>query len=73
MGATTMLTDDLLGLLDESTSDVAHAATLPAELYTSDEFLRFEYDSLFAHEWLCVGRASPTPATGSRSRSPTSR
>jgi phenylpropionate dioxygenase-like ring-hydroxylating dioxygenase large terminal subunit len=64
MGATSMLTDDLLGLLDESTSDVAHAATLPAELYTSDEFLRFEYDSLFAHEWLCVGRASRIPNPG---------
>ena len=42
MGATSMLTDDLLGSLDDSTSDVAHAATLPAELYTNDEFLRFE-------------------------------
>jgi len=58
MGATSILTDELLDSLDESTADVAHAATLPAELYTSDEFLRFEYDSLFAHEWLCVGRAS---------------
>ncbi len=64
MSATSMLTDDLLGSLDESTSDVAHAATLPAELYTSDEFLRFEYESLFANEWLCVGRASRIPNPG---------
>ncbi len=59
----TILTDELLASLDESTTDVAKASTLPAELYTSDEFLRFEYDSLFAHEWLCVGQgvAHPEP------------
>ena len=64
MGATSILTDELLDSLDESTSDVAHAATLRPELYTSDEFLRFEYDSLFAREWLCVGRASRIPNPG---------
>jgi phenylpropionate dioxygenase-like ring-hydroxylating dioxygenase large terminal subunit len=58
------LNDDLLASLDESTSDVAHAATLPSELYTSEEFLRFEYEALFAHEWLCVGRASSIPNPG---------
>src|SRR4026209_796144 len=64
MGATSMLTDDLLDSLDESTSDVTQAATLPAELYTNEEFLRFEYDALFAREWLCVGRASRIPNPG---------
>ena len=58
------LNDDLLATLDASTSDVAHAATLPSELYTSEEFLRFEYEALFAHEWLCVGRASSIPNPG---------
>ena len=58
------LNDDLLASLDESTSDVANASTLPSELYTSDEFLRFEYEALFAHEWLCVGRASSIPNPG---------
>lgn len=60
----TILTNDLLASLEASTTDVAHAATLPPELYTSDEFLRFEYESVFAHEWLCVGRASQIPDAG---------
>jgi phenylpropionate dioxygenase-like ring-hydroxylating dioxygenase large terminal subunit len=59
-----LLDADLLASLDDSTTDVAKAATLPAELYTSDEFLRFEYESLFAHEWLCVGRESRIPNPG---------
>jgi phenylpropionate dioxygenase-like ring-hydroxylating dioxygenase large terminal subunit len=58
------LNDDLLASLDASTVDVANAATLPAELYTSEEVLQFEYEALFAHEWLCVGRASSIPNPG---------
>ena len=64
MSTDTLLTGDLLASLEASTSDVAKAETLPPELYTSDEFLRFEYDALFAHEWLCVGRASQIPNIG---------
>jgi phenylpropionate dioxygenase-like ring-hydroxylating dioxygenase large terminal subunit len=59
-----ILTDELLAALDASTTDVAHAATLPPELYTSDEFLQFEYEALFTREWLCVGRASQIPNAG---------
>ncbi len=59
-----ILTTDLLAELDASTVDVARAATLPAALYTSDEFLQFEHEALFAHEWLCVGRASRVPNPG---------
>jgi phenylpropionate dioxygenase-like ring-hydroxylating dioxygenase large terminal subunit len=59
-----ILSADLLAALDASTSDVAHAATLPPELYTSDEFLRFEYEAVFGHSWLCVGRASQIPHPG---------
>ena len=36
---TTIFTDELLASLDASTSDVAKASTLPAEIYTSEEFL----------------------------------
>ncbi len=60
----TILTAELLASLDASTTDVAKASTLPAEIYTSDEFLRFEFDALFAREWLCVGRASRIPNPG---------
>lgn len=59
-----ILNDELLATLDASTADVAHAATLPPEIYTSDEFLQFEHEALFAHEWLCVGRASRIPNPG---------
>jgi nitrite reductase/ring-hydroxylating ferredoxin subunit len=53
----TVLNDALLASLDDSIVDVAKASTLPAVLYTSPEVLRFELDAVFAHEWLCVGRA----------------
>jgi phenylpropionate dioxygenase-like ring-hydroxylating dioxygenase large terminal subunit len=59
-----MLTESMLASLDDSVKAVAEACTLPPELYTSDEFLRFEYEALFAHEWLCVGRADRIPDAG---------
>ncbi|MGD9703173.1 MAG: SRPBCC family protein [Acidimicrobiia bacterium] len=60
----TIFTDALLATLADSTEPVATARTLPAELYTSDEFLAFEKDALYAHEWLCVGRADRIPQPG---------
>ena len=60
----TMLTQDLLASLDASIADVSKAATLPAELYTSAEFLDFEADAVFTKEWVCVGRAERIPEVG---------
>ena len=60
----TVLTDDLLARLDSSIADVAHAETLPPELYTSEEILRFEREALFMREWLAVGRAERIPNPG---------
>ena len=60
----TILTDALLAGLADSTRPVATARALPAAVYTSDEFLAFEKDALFAHEWLCVGRAERIPEPG---------
>ena len=72
----TILNDDLLASLDASTADVANAATLPAELYTSDEFLRVRARRAVRPR-VAVRRAgvdaSRTRATGSPSPSPTSR
>lgn len=59
-----VLTPGLLAAFDGSVTDVATASTLPPVVYTDDEFLAFERASLFAHEWLCVGRASAIPAPG---------
>jgi phenylpropionate dioxygenase-like ring-hydroxylating dioxygenase large terminal subunit len=52
-----MLRDSLLDELEQSTLDVASASTLPSELYTSAEILDFEREAVFAHDWLCAGRA----------------
>ena len=60
----TIFTDALLASLADSTEPVATARALPAEVYTSDEFLAFEKDALFAHEWLCVGRSERIPEPG---------
>ena len=60
----TVLDHDLLTSFDASITDVSTAITLPPVIYTSDEFLAFERQALFAHEWLCVGRASRIPNVG---------
>jgi phenylpropionate dioxygenase-like ring-hydroxylating dioxygenase large terminal subunit len=59
-----ILTDDLLASFDASVTDVASACTLPVDCYITEEFLDFERRALFAHEWLCVGRASRIPNNG---------
>jgi len=60
----TMFTPDLLKSLASSTTDVSYAELLPPELYTSDEFFRFEKDAIYGHEWLCVGRSEKIPGPG---------
>ena len=60
----TVLTDELLASFDASVADVAKAVTMPPEIYTSEEFLAFERDALFATEWHCVGRASRVANVG---------
>jgi len=59
-----ILNPTMLADLDASTADVSKAWTLPAELYTSSEFLDFEAEALFMNEWLCVGRAERIPEPG---------
>jgi phenylpropionate dioxygenase-like ring-hydroxylating dioxygenase large terminal subunit len=60
----TILTPELLASFDASVTDVTTALTLPPEIYTSEEFLAFEREALFAHEWQCVGLASQIPNIG---------
>ncbi len=55
---------DLLTSLDQSIVDVSKAQALPSELYTSEDFLAFEREALFSHDWLCVGRADRVPGPG---------
>ncbi|MCX6519585.1 MAG: aromatic ring-hydroxylating dioxygenase subunit alpha [Actinobacteria bacterium] len=60
----TILTDALLTSFDASTTDYATAITMPPEIYTSDEFLAFEREAVFASQWQCVGVASRIPEPG---------
>ena len=55
---------ELLSQLDDSVKDVSEARTMPAGVYTSEEFYRFEMESLFAREWLCLGHHSQIPNVG---------
>src|SRR4029079_11615424 len=59
-----MLSDELLTSFDGRTTDVATAITMPPQIYTSDEFLAFEREAVFAREWQCVGRSSRIPEAG---------
>lgn len=59
-----VLTDDLLSSFDASITDFSTAITMPPVIYTSEEFLEFEREALFAHEWQCVGRADRIPQVG---------
>ena len=60
----TIFTETLRTALDASTDDVARAATLPPELYTSTEAFGFEREAIFMQEWLAVGRAERIPEAG---------
>lgn len=60
----TIFTNDLLADFDASVTDYKTALTMPPDIYTSEEFLTFERDALFAKEWLCVGRTSRIPNVG---------
>ena len=60
----TSLSDELFESFDSSITELSTAATLPAEVYTSEEFLEFERRALFDHEWLAVGTVSRIPDNG---------
>ncbi len=62
-----VLTPDVLELLAQleiSTRDLSEARTMPGGVYTSEEFFRFEFESIFATEWLCLGHHSQIPEPG---------
>ena len=59
-----MFTQELLDSFESSVVPQPEADTLPAVVYTSEEFLDFEREAIFDHEWLCVGLASRIPDVG---------
>jgi phenylpropionate dioxygenase-like ring-hydroxylating dioxygenase large terminal subunit len=54
----------LFDAFEPSTRPVNEAGLLPTSVYTDAEFYRFELDTIFGHEWLCVGRADEVPEAG---------
>lgn len=54
----------ILDALDTTSTDYTTARTLPASVYTSEEFYEFEKDAIFAREWLCLGHVSQVAETG---------
>lgn len=40
------------------------AVSMPPEVYTSEEFYKFELDAVWGHEWFCIGREADIPNKG---------
>lgn len=59
-----LFTPELLASFDASVTDFTRARTMPPDIYTSEEFLAFEREAVFATQWQCVGRASRIPYVG---------
>jgi phenylpropionate dioxygenase-like ring-hydroxylating dioxygenase large terminal subunit len=63
----TAIPESVARILDElssSAGDFRSARTMPSEVYTSQEFFEFEWDSIFTKEWLCLGHVSQVPEPG---------
>lgn len=57
--------DRILDSLDAlARKPLAEATAMPRDVYTSPEILQREYERIFAHEWICVGRADEIPNIG---------
>lgn len=59
-----VITPEVSRLLMEFTAAVDDTRTPPGAIYTSEAFFRFEMESIFAREWLCVGHHSQIPEPG---------
>lgn len=46
---------NVLDQLDDSDKDVESAISLPAEVYTSEEWFEFEKRAIWDREWVCLG------------------
>lgn len=50
--------------LHASTLDAKNVIALPSDVFTSDEFFKFEMNAVWRHEWFCVGHSSEIPNVG---------
>lgn len=49
---------------DTSAQDTTVAVSLPPDTYTSEDFYRFEFEAVWNHEWICIGRATDITRPG---------
>ncbi len=51
-------------ILDSADRDLQHAATLPADAYTSEEYFEYEKRTIFKQEWIALAHVSQLPKPG---------
>ncbi len=51
----------LLSRLAESNAKAVAAQGLPPQMYTDPAYFELEMESIYAGQWLCVGRVSAIP------------
>ncbi|MEM8808656.1 MAG: aromatic ring-hydroxylating dioxygenase subunit alpha [Cyanobacteria bacterium P01_G01_bin.38] len=51
-------------ILEAAATDLAHAHTLPASAYTSEDYFAYEVETIFKQEWLCIAHCSQVSKPG---------
>jgi len=51
-------------IVELASTDLAHASTLPAAAYTSQDYFEYEKETIFQQEWLCIAHVSEVPKPG---------
>ncbi|MEL7354307.1 MAG: aromatic ring-hydroxylating dioxygenase subunit alpha [Cyanobacteria bacterium P01_A01_bin.116] len=51
-------------IFESASTDLAHAFTLPAAAYTSQDYFEYEKKTIFQQEWLCIAHVSQVPKPG---------
>lgn len=59
-----LFSEEMLSAFNASVLPTDEACLLPREVYTSEEFFRFEKEAIFYREWLCAGRVDQVPNVG---------
>ncbi|MCY3751893.1 MAG: aromatic ring-hydroxylating dioxygenase subunit alpha, partial [Gammaproteobacteria bacterium] len=59
-----LFSEEMLSAFEASVLPTNEACLLPREVYTSEEFFRFEKEAIFHREWLCAGRVDQVPNVG---------
>ncbi|MEL7505115.1 MAG: aromatic ring-hydroxylating dioxygenase subunit alpha [Cyanobacteria bacterium J06554_6] len=52
-------------ILESAAAGLENASTLPAAAYTSEDYFKYEVETIFKQEWLCLAHVSQVPKPGS--------